>query len=106
MDRFDPWQTKAERNLTSIVVAGARLTPGDRVRLRPRAGADAFDLFLQGKVATITSLEEDFEGQVHLAVTIDDDPGRDLGEQLQSGHRFFFKADEVEPFDIDAGSRA
>jgi len=34
-----------------------------------------------------------------VAVTVDDDPGRDLGERRQPGHRFFFAPDEVEPLD-------
>ncbi len=92
-----PWQSLDTRTLTSVRVAGVELTPGDRVRLCPREGGDIFDLVLQGKTATISSIEEDFEGRAHLAVTVDDDPGRDLGEQLQSGHRFFFQVDEVEP---------
>ena len=29
--------------------------------------------------------------------SVDDDPGRDLGERRQPGHRFFFAPDEVEP---------
>ncbi|HXG13007.1 MAG TPA: hypothetical protein VNK04_24835 [Gemmataceae bacterium] len=70
--------------------------PGDRVRLRPRGRADAFDLILAGKTATVASVEQDYEGQVHLAVILDDDPGRDLGEQGKPGHRFFFRPDEVE----------
>ena len=37
------------------------------------------------------------EGDVQLAVTVEDDPGRDLGEDRQIGHRFFFSPDEVEP---------
>jgi hypothetical protein len=37
------------------------------------------------------------EGRVYLAVTIDDDPGRDLGQLRQPGHRFFFTPEEVEP---------
>ena len=39
------------------------------------------------------------EGTVQLAVTVEDDPGRDLGEDRQMGHRFFFAPDEVEPLD-------
>lgn len=78
---------------------GAPLVPGDRVRLAPKKGADVFDLFLDGKTATITSIEEDFDGRRHFAVVLDDDPGRDLGEQLQVGHRFFFQADEIVPLD-------
>jgi hypothetical protein len=71
--------------------------PGDRVRLRPRGRADALDLLLAGKAATVVSVEEDFEGGTHLAVTVDDDPGRDLGAGGMPGHRFFFRPDEVEP---------
>jgi hypothetical protein len=70
--------------------------PGDRVRLRPRGRADAFDVLLAGKAATVVSIEEDFEGATHLAVTVDDDPGRDLGGRGMPGHRFFFRPDEVE----------
>lgn len=96
-DQLPPWQSLDKRTITSVRVAGVELLPGDRVRLRPRPGADVFDLVLQGKTATISSIEEDFDGRAHLAVTIDDDPGRDLGEDLQIGHRFFFLVDEVEP---------
>jgi hypothetical protein len=72
---------------------------GDRVRLRPRGGADVLDLALAGRIATIESIEQDYEDRVYLAVTIDDDPGRDLGAMRQPGHRFFFSPLEVEPLD-------
>ena len=100
---FDPWQATPQQMLQSVFAHGILLTRGDRVRLKPRPGADILDLVLQGKIATITSIEEDFESRVQLAVTVDDDPGRDLGEQLQPGHRFFFRIDEVEPLG-DGGS--
>jgi hypothetical protein len=70
--------------------------PGDRVRLRPRGRADAFDVLLAGKIATVVSVEVDFEGTAYLAVTVDDDPGGDLGAAGQAGHRFFFRPEEVE----------
>lgn len=70
--------------------------PGDAVRLQPKKGGDVFDLALRGERATIASIEEDFEGRVHYAVTVDADPGRDLGAQGMPGHRFFFSADELE----------
>jgi hypothetical protein len=69
---------------------------GDRVRLRPRKGGDIFDLALAGQLATVESVEQDFEGRVHLAVVLDEDPGRELGLMRMPGHRFFFGADEVE----------
>ena len=70
--------------------------PGDHVRLQPRGRADAFDLLLKGQLATIISIEHDFEDRVHLCVVIDDDPGKDFGEQGLPAHRFFFNPDEVE----------
>ena len=73
------------------------LQPGARVRLRPRDGADAFDVLLRGRSATIESIEQDIEGRIYLCVTVDDDPGRDLGASGLPGHRFFFRIEEVEP---------
>jgi hypothetical protein len=66
------------------------------VRLRPRKGGDIIDLALAGKLATVESVEQDYDGRVHLAVVLDEDPGRELGLMRQPGHRFFFGADEVE----------
>ena len=53
--------------------------PGDRVRLWPRGRADILDMALEGKTATVEAIEQDFEDRVYLAVTVDDDPGKDLG---------------------------
>ncbi len=69
---------------------------GDRVRLRPSKRADIFDTLLDGKIAIIEAVEEDFEGNLHFAVVIEDDPGKDFGEMRQIGHRFFFSSQEVE----------
>lgn len=89
--------------LDSLQVSGVILRPGDMVRLRPRAGGDVMDLALSGKTATIESIEQDYEGKPHLAVVLDDDPGRDLGLLRQPGHRFFFSVEEVEP--VTGGAR-
>jgi hypothetical protein len=85
--------------LEAVRVGRGMVKPGDRVRLRPRFRADIIDLALAGKTATIASIEQDFEGHAYLAVTVDDDPGKDFGEQRHIGHRFFFSPDEVEPVD-------
>jgi len=66
------------------------------VRLRPDPRGDIFDLALAGKIATIAAIERDYENRVHLAVTVVDDPGRDLGADGRPAHRFFFALDEVE----------
>jgi hydrogenase maturation protease len=78
---------------------GSGLKVGDRVWLRPLGRADVMDIALDGKAATIVSIEQDFENRVHVAVTVDDDPGKDLGLRGQPGHRFFFGIDEVELID-------
>ncbi len=85
---------------TTAQVSGVDLHKGDRVRLRPRRSADILDIALMGRVATIDAIEEDLEGNVHFAIVVDDDPGRDLGEMRQPGHRFFFGPEEIEPLGI------
>ena len=52
------------------------------MRLRPGLGGDIFDLVLNSKTATIESIEQDFEDRYHVAVTLDDDPGKDLGRRV------------------------
>jgi hypothetical protein len=76
---------------------GVALKTGDRVKLHPRPGGDIFDLALAGQIAFIEAIEQDYENKVHLAVVLEDDPGRDMGLLRQPGHRFFFSPEEVEP---------
>jgi hydrogenase maturation protease len=83
----------------TVVVGGVRLGRGSRVRLRPRSHADILDLTLGGRVAVIDCVEQDDEGGIHLAVTLEDDPGRDLGEARLPGHRFFYLVQDVEPLE-------
>ncbi len=61
--------------------------------------ADIFDMALDGKIATVVSIERDFENRIHLAVIVDDDPGKDLGLTGKPGHRFFYGVDEIEPLE-------
>jgi hydrogenase maturation protease len=84
-------------SLAVLAAGGRTLSVGARVRLRPKAGGDVMDIVLAGKVAIVEAIERDFEDRVHVAVTIEDDPGRDLGLGRFPGHRFFFSADELEP---------
>jgi hydrogenase maturation protease len=83
--------------MRTVNVAGVEVGRGSRVVLRPRPGADIFDQAIAGKVAVVDRVDEDMEGLVQLAVVVEDDPGRDLGEMRQPGHRFFFSPEEVEP---------
>jgi len=92
------WQLLEDKTaLAHVRIAGVDIKQGDRVRLKPRAGADVFDIVLAGKTAVVEAIEQDYEGQAHLAVVVEEDPGRDMGMLRQPGHRFFFSPEEVEP---------
>lgn len=102
MNPKDWFHLEARPRIKCVRVRGVELRPGDRVRLRPRAGGDILDIVLDGKTAVIESIEQDYENRAHLAVTVDDDPGRDLGVQRLPGHRFFFSPEEIEPLSEEA----
>ena len=101
------WGELEARAPRTVTIAGVEVGSGSRVVLRPRGGGDMLDLALAGKVAVVESIEQDMEGRVHLAVTLEEDPGRDLGQGRQPGHRFFFSGEEAEPLvgETRAGSR-
>ncbi len=95
----EPWKQDEEehKRLESVVIFGVKVKKGDFVRLWPQKSADIMDIALKGKVAIIEAIETDFDNQVHLAVVIADDPGREFGMMRQPGHRFFFSPEEIEP---------
>jgi hydrogenase maturation protease len=95
--RTPGWDALGGRAPRSVSVDGVEVGRGSRVRLKPRSRGDVFDLALDGQVGIVESLEQEVDGAVHLAVVLEDDPGRDLGALRQPGHRFFFGCDEVEP---------
>ena len=95
MTDWDPTIEKPKPD--RVRIRGVELRPGDRVRLWPRKRADIFDMVLEGMTATVESIEQDYEDRTYLAVTLDDDPGKDLGAARKIGHRFFFGVEEVEP---------
>ncbi len=101
-----PWETLERRGPDSIEIAGCRVRAGSRVRLAPQArSGDVFELALAGRPATVEEVLEDYDGRLQLAVTVADDPGRDLGRLRRPGHRFFFAPEEVEPLDaVPAGA--
>lgn len=99
------WQLLEDKTVVDhIVIAGREVKAGDRVRLHPRKGGDVLDIALAGQAATVEALEQDYEGNQHVCVVLDDDPGRDLGLLRQPGHRFFFSPEEIEPLPKDAAA--
>ena len=91
------WEELERPGPDAVLVDGVEVRRDSRVRLRPRAGGDVFDLALAGRTAVVEGVEADLEGNLLLAVVVEDDPGRDLGVHRQPGHRFFFAPEEVEP---------
>jgi hypothetical protein len=88
------------RQVESVAIFGIMVRRGDRIRIWPQKSADIIDLALKGKVGIIEAIECDFEDRVHVAVVLEDDPGRDFGMLRQPGHRFFFSPEELEPLQL------
>lgn len=94
------WDPGADRTVSpetdGVVVAGVTVAKGSRVCLRPgQRRADAQDMFLAGREATVEAVFLDVDGNRHLAVTLDEDPAADL--QRWHGRYLYFSPDEVEP---------
>jgi hypothetical protein len=86
----DPREGEAE-----VTRNGVTYRRGTTVVLRPDPERDPYDRMLHGRPATVERIYLDYDSdRVHLAVSIDDDPGRDL--MRESGRYHFFKPDEVE----------
>ncbi|MFI9645837.1 hypothetical protein ACIHAA_05995 [Streptomyces sp. NPDC052040] len=84
-----------------VLVAGRPVRAGSRVRLHPGLRrTDAQDLFLRGRTATVESVLHDVDGSVHLAVTVEDDPGADI--RRAQGSFLYFRTDEVAPLEDES----
>jgi hypothetical protein len=80
----------------SVIVSGVAVAKGSRVRLAPgKRRADAHDMFLAGRTAQVEAVLLDLDGALHLAVTLEEDPGADL--HRSHGRFLYFAPDEVEP---------
>ncbi|MDV3125111.1 hypothetical protein M1247_09345 [Mycobacterium sp. 21AC1] len=81
----------------AVLVNGIRISCGSRVRLHPSRRADAQDLFFAERIARVTSVHEDVDGEQHIGVVIEDDPAADLHDWY--GRYLYFAPDEVEPLE-------
>jgi hypothetical protein len=96
VDWWDPMADNAVRpDLDAILVNGTPVSRGSRVRLHPSRRADAQDLFYTDKIARVTSVHEDVDGDQHVGVILEDDPAADLHDWY--GRYLYFAPDEVEP---------
>jgi hypothetical protein len=96
-----PWwdpgaDSSVDPDTDSVLIAGVEVAKGSKVVLTPRLhGTDAQDMFLDGRTATVAAVLLDVDGNTHVAVTIDDDPGADLS--LVQGRFQYFSPDEIVP---------
>ncbi|WP_217179091.1 hypothetical protein [Streptomyces sp. AC495_CC817] len=91
---FDPTRDR-------VVVDGRSVGKGSRVELRPGLRrTDAQDIFLRGRTAEVEAVLHDVDGGVHLAVTVEGDPGADI--RREQGRYLYFQPDEVTPLEDDA----
>jgi hypothetical protein len=88
----------------AIQVGGVTFRRGGKVVLRPGSGAAPQDGVWAGRTATIERIYRDYEDGVHLAVTVDDDPGQELMRDI--GRYLYFKPGEVEVESAGADSIA
>jgi hypothetical protein len=100
---MNDWDPMENSTVESVRIFGKDVRVGDSVRLWPQKTADIMDIALAGKIAVVEAIETDYDNNIHLAVVLEDDPGREFGMMRQPGHRFFFSPAEVEP--LASGSR-
>jgi hypothetical protein len=92
------WDPGADRSVDPahdrVLVGDESVGAGSRVLLRPGLRrSDAQDLFLHGRAARVEAVLHDVDGGVHLAVTLEDDPGADI--RREQGRFLYFQPDEV-----------
>ncbi len=96
-----PWwdpgaDASVDPDTDSVMVNGVAVAKGSQVVLRPgHRRADAQDMFLSGHVATVCAVLLDVDGDTHVAVTLDEDPGTDMA--IAHGRFRYFAPDELEP---------
>ncbi|KOG47965.1 hypothetical protein [Streptomyces decoyicus] len=96
------WDPASDRSVDPvrdrITVDGHSVGAGSRVLLRPGLRrTDAQDLFLQGRTAQVEAVLHDVDGGVHLAVTVEGDPGADI--RREQGRFLYFQPDEIAPLE-------
>jgi hypothetical protein len=94
------WDPGSDRSVSPetdhVLVDGVRIARGSRVRMRPGSRrADAQDLFLVGRAALVEAVLYDVDGQVHVAVSPEQDPAAELN--ASHGRFLYFAPDEIEP---------
>jgi hypothetical protein len=77
-----------------VTVDSRTFVKGTKLLLKPGTDRSVHDRLLDGRRATLERIYIDFDDRVHLAVTVDEDPGQDL--MRQTGRYLFFFPHEVQ----------
>jgi hypothetical protein len=78
----------------TVVIDGAVVGVGSRVRMWPGPHGDAQDVFWNGRSAVVTEVRHDVDGNTHVAVLADDDPGADV--RAWQGRYLYFAPTELQ----------
>jgi len=94
-----PWWNPAADSTVNpdtdtVLIDGVPVANGSKVVLRPGRNSDAQDRFLDGMHATVHAVVHDVDGGIHLAVSVDGDPGAEM--QLAHGRFRYFRPEEIE----------
>jgi hypothetical protein len=79
----------------AVLIMGETVTKDSMVRINPQRRADAQDLFYADRLARVTAIHRDFDGETHVAVVLVDDPAAELHDWY--GRYLYFSPDEVVP---------
>ncbi|HEY6422491.1 MAG TPA: hypothetical protein VIY28_04425 [Pseudonocardiaceae bacterium] len=83
----------------SVVIDGVEVAKGSKVLLTPGLRrADAQDMFLAGRTATVAAVLLDVDGNNHVAVILDDDLGADIA--MAHGRFRYFAPEELAPLGV------
>jgi hydrogenase maturation protease len=88
-----------DRPTERIRVGDRWITLGSRVRLRPRRRADAHDMFIDGRLATVEKIVTTVEGDTMLGVTLVEDPAAPL-------HRWYGRFQYFDVAEVEVADRA
>jgi len=100
-----PWwdpgaDASVDPDTDSVLIAGVEVAKGSKVLLTPGLRrTDAQDMFLSGRTATVAAVLLDVDGNTHVAVTLDDDPGAEIS--AAHGRFRYFAPDELKPLGAD-----
>ena len=81
------------RGLPEVEVDGVVFRRGGRVVVRPGLEADLQARMLEGRTVTVERIHRDYDGRVHLGVSVDE-PGQEI--LRETGRFLWFFPPEVE----------